>query len=236
MAQKLKAILLAAGLGTRLRPLTLKTPKCLVEINGKPLLAYWLSMLEDIGCDEVIINTHYLKDQVEAFINSWKSESMNIKLSYEKELLGTAGTLIKNIDFFKNSTGLLIHADNLTDEDLSKFLVAHQSKPNYCLLTMLTFKTDNPAQCGIVQKNEQNVVTNFFEKSKGSHGNHANGALYAFDKDFIEYIKNLPSGTTDFSTQIIPELMGRIFSWTTERCYIDIGTHSSLTKAIELWK
>ena len=62
---KIKTLLLAAGLGTRLRPITLKTPKCLVEIDGIPLLGIWLEKLNNIGCDEVLINTHYLNEQVE---------------------------------------------------------------------------------------------------------------------------------------------------------------------------
>ena len=66
---KIKALLLAAGLGTRLRPLTLKTPKCLVEIDGTPLLGIWLEKLNKIGCHEVLINTHYLNEKVENYLS-----------------------------------------------------------------------------------------------------------------------------------------------------------------------
>ena len=74
--KKIKALLLAAGYGTRLRPLTLKTPKCLVEVNGRPLLSYWLEKLEKIGCDEVLINTHYLSNKVIKFLNAYESKSL----------------------------------------------------------------------------------------------------------------------------------------------------------------
>ena len=97
--KKFKAILLAAGLGTRLRPITENTPKCLVEIAEKPLLRYWIDYLDSINCESVLINTHYLSDQVEKYVNQISNIKMEIKLVYEKELLGTAGTLIKNFDF-----------------------------------------------------------------------------------------------------------------------------------------
>ena len=77
---------------------------------------------------------------------------MKVSTFYEKSLLGTAGTLLENLDFFKDSLGLLIHADNYTDDSLNDFISRHLSKPEDCLLTMLTFKTDNPSSCGIVEK------------------------------------------------------------------------------------
>ena len=80
MTQPFRALLLAAGLGTRLRPITLNTPKCLVPIGGEPLLGRWLRMLEMAGCDSVLINTHYLADQVEAFLMNWSSSTMTCKL------------------------------------------------------------------------------------------------------------------------------------------------------------
>ena len=72
MTLPIRALLLAAGLGTRLRPLTNHTPKCLVPIAGRPLLAQWLEQLESISCQAAIVNTHYLADQVVAFLNKGK--------------------------------------------------------------------------------------------------------------------------------------------------------------------
>ena len=94
----MRAILLAAGLGTRLRPITDTIPKCLVLIHGKPLLQIWLEKLTEVGIGPFLINTHYLHKQVEKFIE--ESEfSEQVELVYEEKLLGTAGTLSKNIDF-----------------------------------------------------------------------------------------------------------------------------------------
>ena len=90
----LRALLLSGGYGSRLRPITDNKPKCLVEINNKPIIEHWLVKLEEIGCESVFINTHYLFEEVNKFIKSRKKSSMNIKTKYEKELLGTAGTCL----------------------------------------------------------------------------------------------------------------------------------------------
>ena len=228
---KIKALLLSAGYGTRLRPLTLTTPKCLVKVNGIPLLAHWLSKLEKLGCDEVLINTHYLANKVNEFLKTYKSQSMKIIISYEKDILGTAGSLLKHIDFFRNSTGLLIHADNFTNDSLNEFVNQHNRRPKDCLMTMLTFNTDNPSSCGIVSKDVEGRIIDFFEKSKESHGDCANGAIYAFDNEFISFLKTLPKDISDFSTDIIPLIIRKIFSWHTSEFFIDIGNESSLKKA-----
>lgn len=232
MKKKLKAILLSAGFGTRLRPLTENTPKCLIKVSGKPLLEIWLSKLEKLGCDEVLINTHYLSEKVEEFISLREKSKMKIILTYENEILGTAGTLKRNISFFDNSIGLLIHVDNYTEDDLSSFLNSHKSKPDGCLMSMLTFKTDKPSTCGIVNVNKENIVEAFYEKEEANYGNLANGAVYAFEEEFLDFVKKLPSIVNDFSTQIIPKLIGKIYSCKTFYEYIDIGSYSSLIKAL----
>ena len=203
MKKKLKAILLSAGFGTRLRPLTENIPKCLIKVKGKPLLDIWLSKLEKLGFDEVLINTHYLSEKVEKFISLRKESKMKIILTYENEILGTAGTLKENISFFDDSVGLLIHADNYTEDDLSSFLKSHKSKPEGCLISMLTFDTDKPSTCGIVKVNKENIVEAFYEKKEENYGNLANGAVYAFEKEFLDFVKQLSSNENDFSTQTV---------------------------------
>ena len=231
---KIKALLLAVGLGTRLRPLTLKTPKCLVEIDGTPLLGIWLEKLNKIGCHEVLINTHYLNEKVENYLSKISFKNMKIKISYEEKLLGTAGTLIKNSTFFNDGIGLLIHADNFTNDNLSKFIECHLSKPKDCLLTMLTFKTDNPKSCGIVKKDNIGRIIKFYEKSSKYHGNCANGALYAFNKDLFKYLAKMPLIPVDFSNDVIPNLMGNIFSYHTSNIYLDIGNYAAYSKANDI--
>ncbi len=233
--KSIRALLLSAGYGTRLRPITNKTPKCLVEINGVPLLKHWIDTLHIAGIKSLMINTHYLASQVKSYINSLDVEDMEIIISHEETLLGTAGTLMENINFFDKDIGLIIHADNYTQLNINDLVNAHINKNNDCLITMLTFTTDNPTSCGIVKINNKGIVQHFFEKSKENHGNIANGAIYAFDQKFINWIKGINPKPKDFSLDILPLLMGRINTYHTQKSYIDIGTPDSLRKANSIY-
>ena len=96
----LRAILLAAGFGTRLRPLTLDIPKCLVKIDDKPILQEWIEKLEKIETQKVLINTHYLHEKVNKFLEIQDFSKIEIDIFHEEKLLGTAGTLIANYKFY----------------------------------------------------------------------------------------------------------------------------------------
>ena len=234
MTQPFRALLLAAGLGTRLRPITLKTPKCLVPIGGEPLLGRWLSQLEHAGCSSVLINTHYLAQEVEAFLNSWERTTMTVQTVHEPELLGTAGTLLANHEFFRGATGLLIHADNAMAGNVKDFLAAHHERQSDCLLTMLTFTTNTPSNCGIVEVDSQKVAQAFHEKVIQPPGNRANGALYAFDQNFLDQLNLMNPKPSDFSTEVIPKWLGQIQTWHTHDTYLDIGTPENLNRAQEV--
>ena len=151
MNQTVNALLLAAGYGTRLRPLTLTTPKCLVDVGGVPLLERWLQSLEKCNCSNALVNTHYLSEQVREFLERRQRTKMKVQISHEPQLLGTAGTVLAHQEFFSKGTNLLIHADNATDFDINCLLKAHDQRPRECCLTMLTFDTDEPSKCGIVE-------------------------------------------------------------------------------------
>tara|TARA_Y100001968_G_scaffold333907_1_gene400888 strand:- start:12032 stop:12763 length:732 start_codon:yes stop_codon:yes gene_type:complete len=231
MTKPLTAFLLAAGIGTRLRPITLNTPKCLVEINGKPLLGHWLDKLENMKCEKTLINTHHLAKQVEEFVDNYDETNMQLKIVHEPELLGTAGSLIHNRNWFKNSTGILIHADNATNENLDKFILHHKTRPNFCLLTMLTFNTNRPSQCGIVETDRKGVVTGFYEKVNDPPSNRANGAIYLFENSFLDWLEDRGGNIFDFSKDVLPLLIGRIYTWHTNASFIDIGTPDGLKEA-----
>ena len=219
----MKVILLAAGLGTRLRPITDRIPKCLVPINGIPLLGIWLESLHKNNIGPYLINTHYLAEQVEAFINASDYRD-SVVLVNEATLLGTAGTLKKNIGFFEGDDGLLIHADNYCLANFKEFVAAHRNRPNGCLMTMMTFKTDNPSACGVVELDRDNVVLRFYEKQLNPPSNIANGAIYILSKELINQFKTVFIDAIDFSNDVIPALMGKIYTYETNRPLIDIGT------------
>jgi len=226
----MKAILLAAGFGTRLRPLTNDIPKCLVIIKGKPLLQIWLERLHEAGINDFLINTHYLSNKVEKFISksSYKEFAFIV---HEKELLGTAGTLIANINYNENQDLLFVHADNYCLADFNLFINAHKNRPKNCLITMMTFRTDNPKSCGIVEINENNIVIGFHEKVDNPPGNLANGAIYILSPELINILQDKFSKAIDFSTEILHHFIGKIYTYETENTFIDIGTIENYKKA-----
>lgn len=228
-----RAILLAAGLGTRLRPLTNSMPKCLVSLNNKPLLQIWLENLSAAGTSAFLVNTHYLSDQVNVFIEN--SEFRNqINVTYEPNLLGTAGTLKHNLDFFNQEDGLLIHADNFCLANLPLFYKAHKNRPKGCVLTMMTFRTDKPSECGIVELDKNGVVIGFHEKVLNPPGNLANGAVYILSIEFLDMMHREFSDATDFSTEILGQLTGKIYSYETQEIFMDIGTPEMYARANQL--
>jgi mannose-1-phosphate guanylyltransferase len=219
----MKAIVLAAGFGTRLKPITNSTPKCLVPIKNKPLLEYWLENLTNNGVESILINTHYLSEKVENYIINSKYKD-NCKLVYENVLLGTAGTLISNFNFIGQDECILIHADNYCITDLSKLINAHTNRQHGSLLTMMTFKTNNPESCGIVEINQYGIVENFHEKIKNPPGNLANGAVYILSVEFLNILKSEYSFAKEFTTEILPNFFGKIHTYETKEIFLDIGT------------
>lgn len=219
----MKAILLAAGLGTRLRPITETTPKCLVPIGGIPLLETWLRKLIEAGVGPCLINSHYLAETVSKFIDESIFKEL-VQIEYEPILLGTAGTLLNNIDFYQDEDGILMHADNYCNEDLRPFIESHRRRPKNCLMTMMTFRTSDPSNSGIVKVNSQNVAIEFFEKSKDLHGNLANGAIYIISPEMIKILKTEFIDASDFSLDILPYFMGKIFTHEIKGTLIDIGS------------
>lgn len=226
----MNALLLSAGFGTRLRPLTDHTPKCLVEINGRPLLDYWLQDLHAAGVTEFVINTHHLSETVRCYVNQHALAPL-IRIVHEDHLLGTAGTLLANADFLKRGTTLVAHADNLCLCPWTEFFRSHQSRPDDTWMSMMTFVTESPSQCGIVELDAHGIVQGFHEKVVDPPGNLANAAVYLIEPDMLEFMQSLGPDITDLSTQILPLLLGRIATWHNEGILMDIGTPDNLEKA-----
>lgn len=227
----MRAFLLAAGVGSRLRPITDSTPKCLVPVHGRPLLAYWLDcLLRDGAVDEVLINTHYLHEQVEAFVaaSPWRSK---ISLSYEENLLGTAGSIKANGAFHRHEALLVAHADNLTELDAPAFIQAHRDRPADAALTMLTFRTDMPKQSGILEVDDRGLVQGFFEKVENPPGDLANAAVYILTPEVLQTIDEEEGPFIDLSTEIIPRFLGRIFATPAAGYHRGIETVEGLERA-----
>src|SRR5436305_11156765 len=173
----MRALLLAAGLGTRLRPLTNQLPKCLVTIQGRPLLSYWLDeLLGDSRVERILINTHHLHEQVREFVGQSRW-TPRIDLVHETELLGTGGTILANRAYFGDEPLFVAHADNLTDASLGGLLDAHFAAEPDILATLLAFRTETPGTCGILEVDSAGRVTGFHEKVANPPGNLASGPV-----------------------------------------------------------
>lgn len=226
----MRALLLAAGLGTRLRPLTLTVPKCLVPIHGRPLLDYWLDHVFAAGFERALVNTHWLPEKVAAHVaaSPWRDQ---VDLVFEPELLGTGGTVLANRDWLGNTPYLLAHADNLSDFDIAEFRRRHEQRPARCAMTMLAFRTDMPRTCGILELGANGVVEHFHEKVEKPPGNLANGAVYLCEPEVTIFIASLGKSVVNFSTEVIPQFLGRIFAYETNGYFRDIGSPEALVLA-----
>ena len=225
-----KALLLAAGLGTRLKPLTDIWPKCLMPIHGRPLLEYWLGILKTAEIDNVLVNTHYFSEHVDEFLSQPQFVGW-VDSVYEENLLGTAGTIKNNTNFCKDNTILLAHADNWTCCDFSDFLYYHHNKrPKDTVMTMMTFTCPNPSECGIVELDHDGIVVGFHEKVKNPPSKLANAAVYLIEPEVVKWILNHPEAN-DFSTEVLPRFLGRIATWKNQGIHRDIGTIKMLKEA-----
>ena len=223
-------ILLAAGKGTRLKPLTDEWPKCLMPIGSKPLLEHWLEALKELNLSKTLVNLHYLAPIVIEFLSREKFNGW-AEWILEEELLGTAGTIKKNKDFIGNDTLLLIHADNWSLCKLDGFIDFHENhRPKHCPITMMTFETKSPETCGIVELNAENIVMHFHEKVSNPPGNNANAAIYLIEQEVVDWIDSHPE-KKDFSTEVIPHFLGKIATWNNDNIHRDIGTPHDLELA-----
>jgi mannose-1-phosphate guanylyltransferase len=227
----MKAILLAAGLGTRLRPLTNSIPKCLVRVNGKALLDYWLDLLlGENAVSRVLINTHWLAGTVCSHIaaSHWRDR---VDLVHEESLLGTGGTILANRSWFGEAPFIVGHADNLTLFDPLSFRDSHFARPAGAEITMMTFATDDPRSCGIVETDANGVITAFHEKVENPPGNDANAAVYIFEPSVVDFLASLGKPVIDLSTEVLPVYIDRIATFANTGYHRDIGTIASLRKA-----
>lgn len=226
----MKVVLLAAGLGTRLRPITNHTPKCLVPINGKPLLDIWLNKLSaNPQISEIFINLHYLAEEVVTHLKNHWSHLSHLVTWYEEELLGTAGTLNAHDELVCEEPIMVVHADNLSLFNLGAFIKAYSKRPAHVSMTMMLFECETPSSCGIVELSNNNTVIKMHEKVANPPSNLANAAVYIISQEVLALIK--AAGYSDFSIEVIPEFYGRINTWLNTEYHRDIGTPDSLVQA-----
>lgn len=216
----MKAFLLSAGLGTRMRPLTNDKPKCLLTVCGESLLYIWLDLLERDGVEEVLINTHYFPEKIEKAVNDRRNK-IKIKLFYEKELLGSGGTILANRKFVENEEDFyILYSDNLTNISLKEILDFHKSVNS--VFTTYVYETNVPEQKGIFLTDETGKVLDFEEKPLRPKSNIANAGLGVLNKRIFNYF--CYEKFLDFGKSIMPKIIGKMYIKKSDYYIKDIGT------------
>jgi histidinol-phosphate phosphatase family protein len=229
MVPRVKALLLAGGLGSRLRPLTDVIPKCLVPIGSRTLLDYWVECLVKAGISEARINTHAHAGRVREYIGSINSTGqLRLVESHEPELLGSAGTVVANADLAESADEVvIIYADNLSDIDLRPLIAFHRQHGDP--LTMVLFRAANPRACGIAELDGEGRIVSFVEKPERPTSDLANAGLYVVNA--AAYREIVAMGAFDLGFDVLPKFVARMRGWVWGGYYLDIGTHEALERA-----
>jgi mannose-1-phosphate guanylyltransferase len=226
-----KAFLLAAGLGSRLRPVTDTVPKCMVPIDGRPLIDIWLDAFDAAGVDEVLVNLHYLPEVVCHHLTD-RTGRPAVRTVFEPELLGSAGTLAANRNWIgADEMFLACNADNLTDFDLRLLIDEHRKHGPVATLTV--FRSDTPSTGGVVEVDGDGTVTGFAEKPDEPVSDLVNAGMYALDPILLTEIDG-PS-PADIGYHLLPRLVGRARAVLLEGYFRDIGTVDAYRRAQQEW-
>ena len=227
----MKAFLLAAGHGTRLRPLTDSIPKCLVPIRGVPLLQIWMDLCRKNGISEVLINVHAHANVVRTFLQQ-AGRDVKVTVSEEAVLLGSAGTLLANRHWVGSDPEFWVfYADVLTTARLSALLDIHRRRNR--LATLGLCEVPDPKRCGIVTLSEDGIVLNFVEKPERPSSNLAFCGIMVASRGLLDVIpQQIPA---DIGFHVLPRLGGQMTACRLSDYLLDIGTPENLTLAQATW-
>lgn len=229
----MKAIVLAGGFGTRMRPLTFSTPKPLLCLLNKPIIVHILDYLHDNGISEVIITTNYLREVIQECVGENYRE-MKIQYPHEDKPLGTAGC-VKNIAGQLDDTFLIIQGDCITDMSLKRLIESHRYYSG--LATIATYHVEEPWKYGVVEAGDDGRVKQFQEKppAEECRSCQANTGVYVLEPEALEFI---PEDTKfDFAKNLFPILLEResIFacSYDSGNFWVDVGQPKDYRRAHE---
>jgi mannose-1-phosphate guanylyltransferase len=204
----MKAFILAAGLGTRLRPLTSDIPKVMVEVGGKKILERTIGQLKSAGVEDLTINTHYFPESLTNYFGNGSKWGVKTQYSFEPEILGTAGGLKKVEDYFKNEKEfLVVYGDNVYDVDFAK-IISHPLMPSAAAAIVLFNRKDNPnsgAAGGVVEVSDSGMVKGFYEGQARPEINYVNGGVYKFRPEIFKLIP--PESFYDFGKDVFPKML-----------------------------
>jgi mannose-1-phosphate guanylyltransferase/mannose-1-phosphate guanylyltransferase/phosphomannomutase len=201
----MKAMLLAAGLGTRLRPLTYELPKPMVPILGRPVMEHILRLLARHGFDDVIANLHYFPDLIRGRFGDGSGYGLRLAYSFEPELMGTAGGVRNARAHFGDETFLVISGDALTDIDLTALLKTHREKGG--IATLALKRVDDPREFGVVIVADDGRIQGFQEKPDPAEAlsDLGNCGIYVFEPEIFDYFPE--ADFVDWAMDVYPKLL-----------------------------
>jgi mannose-1-phosphate guanylyltransferase len=201
----MRVMIMAAGIGTRLRPLTDLMPKPMAPIANRPALYHILRLLHAHGFREVVINLHHLPDVIRGYFGDGTALGMRLEYSFEPELLGTAGGVKRNGGYLGGDTFLIMSGDALTDVDLTGLVAAHRCYGS--IATMAVKEVADPSLYGVVVSDDEDRVVGFQEKPtrEEARSRLCNCGMYVFEPEILDHI---PAGQfDDFGKRVFPDLL-----------------------------
>lgn len=216
----MKAVILAGGLGTRLRPVVSGIPKPMAEVLGKPFLAWQIEQLKKFGIIDIIISIGYLGDKIKLYFQNGGRHGIHIKYAEESQPLGTGGALRNASSYLINEEKfLVVNGDTYLNLGFPDFLRFHEEKDS--LITMALAKIERPSKSGFVEIDKENRIVDFVEKEKGV--GLTNAGYLVFNSDIFDYMPD--KNKFSLEHDLYPKIVGtkRVFGYLTSQYFRDLG-------------
>lgn len=227
-----KAVILAGGQGTRMRPFTYEMPKPMIPVQGKPLVQHIIELIRKYEVRDIILSTGYMGDKLKEYFGNGSKFGVNITYIEEKEEMGTAGALNLMKDVL-NGPFLMFNGDVLARIDLYDMIMFHRE--HKALATIALTPVKDPSRFGVARL-RGNRILEFIEKPKGNvRSKLINAGVYVLEPKVLDYI---PPGKAMMEKDVFPRLAkeGALFGYPFDGQWFDTGTHEAYENAIKKWK
>jgi NDP-sugar pyrophosphorylase family protein len=234
----MKALILAAGLGTRLGRLTADRPKCMMLVDGRPLVERLVCWVRDHGISEIAINLHYHPERIVEHLGTGARFGVRITYSHEARLLGTAGAA-KRLEGYFDGPFCVVYGDGYTNMDLGRLMRLHADRARVGVphATMALFRAPDPSACGVVELGVDRQVTRLVEKPPPSEvfSDLASAGIFVLDRELLDLLR--PGAVADFGRDLLPAALGAGLPVYGEplrprEFLVDIGTPAAYEQAV----
>ncbi|MEG1509083.1 MAG: nucleotidyltransferase family protein [Clostridia bacterium] len=214
----MKAVIMAGGFGSRLKPLTDNIPKPMLPILNKPILQYTIERLKFYGVTEIAMTLNYKPESIVDYFGDGSNFGVNLTYFYENEPLGTAGS-IKNASSFLEDTFLVLSGDAFTNLNFEQLWQFHMQKG--AKVSLFAKYVEDCRPFGMLSVDDDNKITSFLEKPLQKVSGIVNTGIYVMQKEVLDLI---PNGFYDFSKNLFPQILNQMFAFEGDYYWSDIGT------------